>query len=72
MHLMNVGAWILFQTAKLRGSRFRALTIVDNFTRESPAIEAGFSMTGKRSVVQASLRTMLSSKVSTGGCDKNA
>lgn len=30
------------------GSRFRALTIVDNFTRESRAIEAGFSMTGKR------------------------
>ena len=28
------------------GHRFRALTIVDNFSRECPAIEAGQSMTG--------------------------
>jgi len=30
------------------GRRFRALTIVDNFTRVSPAIEVGVSITGKR------------------------
>jgi putative transposase len=29
------------------GRRFRALAIVDNFSRESVAIEAGVSMTGK-------------------------
>jgi putative transposase len=32
------------------GRRFRALTLVDNFTRESPAIEVGSSITGKRVV----------------------
>ncbi len=32
------------------GRRFRALTIVDNFSRESPAIEVGFSMTGQQVV----------------------
>lgn len=30
------------------GRRFRTLTIVDHFTRESPAIEAGVSMSGQR------------------------
>ena len=30
------------------GRRFRALTIVDNFTRECPAIEVDSSLTGKR------------------------
>ena len=30
------------------GRRLRALTIVDNFTRVSPAIEVGVSITGKR------------------------
>ncbi len=30
------------------GRRFRALTIVDNFTRVSPAIEVGVSITGRR------------------------
>ena len=32
------------------GRRFRVLTIVDHFTRESPAIEVGSSLTGKRVV----------------------
>ena len=32
------------------GRRFRALTIVDNFSRESPAIEVGASMTGQQVV----------------------
>jgi transposase InsO family protein len=32
------------------GQAFRALTLVDNFTRESLAIEADFSLTGKRVV----------------------
>jgi putative transposase len=32
------------------GRRFRVLTIVDNFTRESPAIEVGSSLTGTRVV----------------------
>lgn len=32
------------------GRRFRLLTIVDNFTRECPAIEVDFSLTGKRVV----------------------
>lgn len=32
------------------GRRFRALTLVDHFTRESPAIEVGASITGKRVV----------------------
>ncbi len=32
------------------GRRFRALTLVDHFTRESPAIEVGTSITGKRVV----------------------
>ena len=32
------------------GRRFRALTIVDNFSRESVAIEAGVSMTGREVV----------------------
>jgi len=30
--------------------RFRALTLVDQFTRESPAIEVGNSIPGKRVV----------------------
>jgi len=30
------------------GRKFRALTIVDDFTRESPAIEVEFSLTGER------------------------
>jgi putative transposase len=30
------------------GQRFRALTIVDHFSRESPAIEVGISLTGRR------------------------
>lgn len=30
------------------GRRFRALTIVDGFSRESPAIEVDFSLTGER------------------------
>lgn len=32
------------------GRRFRVLTLVDHFTRESPAIEVGSSLTGKRVV----------------------
>jgi putative transposase len=32
------------------GRRFRALTIVDHFTRESPAIEVGNSIPGRRVV----------------------
>jgi putative transposase len=32
------------------GQRFRALTIVDNFSRVSPAIEVDFSLTGRRVV----------------------
>ncbi len=32
------------------GRRYRALTLVDHFTRESPAIEVGTSITGKRVV----------------------
>jgi putative transposase len=32
------------------GRKFRALTIVDDFTRESPAIEVDFSLTGERVV----------------------
>jgi putative transposase len=32
------------------GMRFRALTIVDNFSRVSPAVEVDFSLTGKRVV----------------------
>jgi len=32
------------------GRRFRALTLVDHFTRESPAIEVGNSIPGKRVV----------------------
>lgn len=32
------------------GRRFRALTIVDNFTRVSPAIEVGVSIRGRRVV----------------------
>jgi len=32
------------------GRRFRVLTIVDHFTRESPAIEVGSSLSGKRVV----------------------
>ena len=32
------------------GRKFRALTIVDDFTRESPAIEVEFSLTGERVV----------------------
>jgi putative transposase len=36
--------------ALLDGRRFRALTIVDNFSRESVAIEAGASMTAQRVV----------------------
>lgn len=32
------------------GQRYRALTIVDNFSRVSPAIEVDFSLTGKRVV----------------------
>ena len=32
----------------LNGRRFRALTIVDEFSRECPAIEADFSLTGAR------------------------
>jgi putative transposase len=32
------------------GRRFRALTLVDNMTRESPAIEVDFSLSGKRVV----------------------
>jgi putative transposase len=30
------------------GRRFRALTVVDNFTRECPIIETDFSLTGKK------------------------
>jgi len=36
-----------FVADTLVGRRFRALTVVDNFTRECPIIEAGFSRTGK-------------------------
>ena len=36
--------------ALLDGRRFRALTIVDNFSRESLAIEAGTSMTAQQVV----------------------
>jgi putative transposase len=32
------------------GQRFRALTLVDNFSRVSPAIEVDFSLTGRRVV----------------------
>ena len=32
------------------GRRFRVLTLVDHFTRESPAIEVGNSIPGKRAV----------------------
>jgi putative transposase len=32
------------------GQRFRALMLVDNFSRESPAIEVDFSLTGRRVV----------------------
>lgn len=32
------------------GQRFRVLTLVDHFSRESPALEVGFSMTGRRVV----------------------
>ena len=40
------------------GRRFRVLTLVDHFTRESPAIEVGTSITGKRVVeVLVQLRT---------------
>jgi putative transposase len=41
------------------GSRFRALTLVDNFSRESPAIEVGQSMTGTK-VVEVLERLRLS------------
>jgi len=34
------------------GRRFRMLTIVDHFTRESPAIEVGSSLTGERVVAE--------------------
>jgi putative transposase len=36
----------------LDGRRFRVLTVVDNFTRECPIIEAGISLTGKSVVEQ--------------------
>jgi putative transposase len=41
------------------GRRFRALTLVDNFTRESPAIEVGSSISGKQvvSVLERLART---------------
>jgi len=32
------------------GRRFRALTVVDNFSRECPAVEADFSLTAKKVV----------------------
>ncbi|CAP40538.1 probable transposase [Bordetella petrii] len=41
--------------ALFNGQRFRALTVVDNFTRECLAIEAGQSLTGQ-DVVQALMR----------------
>lgn len=34
----------------VNGMKFRALTIVDNFSRVSPAVEVDFSLTGKRVV----------------------
>lgn len=34
----------------VNGQKFRALTIVDNFSRVSPAVEGDFSLTGKRVV----------------------
>jgi putative transposase len=40
-----------------RGRRFRVLTVVDNFTRECPMLEAGVSITGKN--VAAFLQTLL-------------
>lgn len=43
---MNVGAWILSRTSCTTGAVFRALTIVDDFSRKSLAIYAGKSLNG--------------------------
>lgn len=47
---MNVGAWILSRIGSSDGRPFRLLTLVDNFSRISPAIEVDFSLTGRRVV----------------------
>jgi len=36
--------------ALLDGRRFRTLTVVDNYTRHSPVIEADFTLTGTKVV----------------------
>ena len=47
---LSAGASISSPTAWPTGGRFRILTIVDNVSRVSPAIEVGASLTGERVV----------------------
>jgi putative transposase len=47
---MSNGAWMRMSDSLANGQRFRLLTLVDNRSRESPAIEVGRSLTGQRVV----------------------
>ena len=41
---ISAGVWISCRIICLTGTRFRALTVVDNFSRECVAIHAGKSL----------------------------
>ena len=50
-----LGRWILFLTRYLDWRRIRALTVIDNHTRESLAIEVAQGITGDQVVTVMSL-----------------
>ncbi len=47
---LESGSTDLLSDSLVSGVKFRALTIVDNFSRITPAVEVDFSLTGKRAV----------------------
>ncbi len=47
---MSGGVWILWLDTVLDGRRFRALTVVDNWSRHSQLIEPDFTLTGTKVV----------------------